>query len=158
MALDLHEIDMQAEVLIRMPADFVLPEGWEPREIKVVDKDGQPRSSNVEEERFHDGTALFATSYGRVLFNETLPVDYPFVNVPVGKKQLSKIVDDIATRYSTAQVAASLDALKDMGFTAHRGPVSPSPSPTLSNRRSAKSSSPGTRTRRHRSTRTSKWV
>ena len=117
MALDLHEIDMQAEVLIRMPADFVLPEGWEPREIKVVDKDGHDDLETVKEERFHDGTTLFATSYGRVLFNETLPVDYPFVNVPVGKKQLSKIVDDIATRYSTAQVAASLDALKDMGFT-----------------------------------------
>ena len=117
MALDLHEIDMQAEVLIRMPADFVLPEGWEPREIKVVDKDGQDDLETVKEERFHDGTTLFATSYGRVLFNETLPVDYPFVNVPVGKKQLSKIVDDIATRYTTAQVAASLDALKDMGFT-----------------------------------------
>ncbi|MEE1295296.1 MAG: DNA-directed RNA polymerase subunit beta', partial [Bifidobacterium sp.] len=117
MALDLHEINMQAEVLIRMPADFVLPEGWEPREIKVVDKDGQDDLETVKEERFHDGTTLFATSYGRVLFNETLPVDYPFVNVPVGKKQLSKIVDDIATRYTTAQVAASLDALKDMGFT-----------------------------------------
>ncbi len=117
MALDLHEINMQAEVLIRMPADFVLPEGWEPREIKVVDKDGQDDLETVKEERFHDGTTLFATSYGRVLFNETLPVNYPFVNVPVGKKQLSKIVDDIATRYTTAQVAASLDALKDMGFT-----------------------------------------
>ena len=30
---------------------------------------------------------------------------------------LAKIVDDISTRYSTAQVAASLDALKDLGFT-----------------------------------------
>nr|WP_216656766.1 DNA-directed RNA polymerase subunit beta' [Bifidobacterium sp. DSM 109963] len=117
MALDLHEIDMQAKVLIRMPADFVLPEGWEPGEIKVVDPNGRDDLDVVKEERFQDGTVLFATSYGRVLFNETLPVDYPFVNEPVGKKQLSKIVDDIATRYSTAQVAASLDALKDMGFT-----------------------------------------
>ena len=117
MALDLHEIDMQAKVLIRMPADFVLPEGWEPGEVKVLDPDGRDDLDIVKEERFQDGTTLFATSYGRVLFNETLPVDYPFVNEPVGKKQLSRIVDDIATRYSTAQVAASLDALKDMGFT-----------------------------------------
>ena len=117
MALDLHEIDMQAEVLIRMPADFVLPEGWKPREIKVVDPNGRDDLDVVKEEHFQDGTTLFATSYGRVLFNETLPVDYPFVNEPVGKKQLSRIVDDIATRYSTAQVAASLDALKDTGFT-----------------------------------------
>ncbi|OXN00599.1 DNA-directed RNA polymerase subunit beta' [Bifidobacterium vansinderenii] len=116
MALDLHEIDMQAEVLVRMPADFVLPAGWEPKELKVVDpQPGSPET--VKEERFVDGSVLFATSYGRVLFNSTLPVDYPYVNYQVGKKQLSKIVDDIASRYSTQQVAASLDALKDMGFT-----------------------------------------
>jgi len=71
----------------------------------------------VKEERFHDGTVLFATSYGRILFNETLPTDYPFVNEQVAKGRLSKIVDDIAMRYSTQQVAATLDALKDLGFT-----------------------------------------
>ena len=112
MALDLHEIDMQAEVLIRLPKDFVLPTGWEPREITVVDP--EPGSPDVvKEERFHDGSVLFATSMGRILFNETLPVDYPFVNEQAKKKKLAKIVDDISTRYSTAQVAASLDALKD---------------------------------------------
>ncbi|WP_055428171.1 DNA-directed RNA polymerase subunit beta' [Bifidobacterium aesculapii] len=117
MALDLHEIDMQAKVLIRVPKNFNLPVGWEPGEVKVADPDAQNGETVVKEERFQDGTTLFATSYGRVLFNETLPVDYPFVNEQVGKKRLAKIVDDIATRYSTAQVAASLDALKDLGFT-----------------------------------------
>ena len=116
MALDKHEIDMQAKVLIRLPEDFVLPKGWEPSEIEVVDPEpGSP--AVVKEERFHDGSVLFATSYGRILFNSTLPVGYPFVNDQAPKKRLSKIVDDIATRYSTAQVAATLDALKDMGFT-----------------------------------------
>lgn len=106
MALDKHEIDMQAKVLIRLPEDFVLPKGWEPSEIEVVDPEpGSP--AVVKEERFHDGSVLFATSYGRILFNSTLPVDYPFVNDQAPKKRLSKIVDDIATRYSTAQVAAS---------------------------------------------------
>ncbi|OZG62803.1 RNA polymerase beta' subunit [Bifidobacterium hapali] len=116
MALDLHEIDMQAKVLVRLPADFVLPTNWEPSEVKVVDP--QPGSPEVvREERFKDGTVLFATSMGRLLFNETLPTDYPFVNEQAPKKVLSRIVDDIATRYSTAQVAATLDALKDLGFT-----------------------------------------
>lgn len=116
MALDLHEIDMQAKVLVRLPADFVLPTNWEPSEVKVADP--QPGSPEVvREERFKDGTVLFATSMGRLLFNETLPTDYPFVNEQAPKKVLSRIVDDIATRYSTAQVAATLDALKDLGFT-----------------------------------------
>lgn len=116
MALDKHEIDMQAKVLIRVPEDFVLPKDWQPSDLKVVDP--EPGSPDVvREERFKDGTVLFATSCGRVLFNSTLPEDYPFVNQQVPKGVLSKIVDDIATRYSTAQVAASLDALKDLGFT-----------------------------------------
>ena len=116
MALDRHEIDMQAKVLIRLPESFVLPKNWEPGEVKVLDpREGEDEV--VKEERFHDGTVLFATSYGRILFNETLPTDYPFVNEQVPKGKLSKIVDDIATRYSTAQVAATLDALKDLGFT-----------------------------------------
>ena len=116
MALDLHEIDLQAKVLLRVPADFVLPKDWEPGEVEVVDPEpGSP--AVVKEERFYDGSYLFATSYGRILFNSTLPVDYPFVNYKVAKKQLAGIVDDIASRYSTQQVAATLDALKDMGFT-----------------------------------------
>ena len=116
MALDRHDIDIQAKVLLRMPADFVLPKDWEPSEIKVVDPlPGE--ADTVKEERLSDGTILFATSYGRVLFNQTLPVDYPFINEQVPKGKLSGIVDDIAARYSTQQVAATLDALKDLGFT-----------------------------------------
>ena len=115
MALDLHEIDMQARVLVRLPEDFVLPTDWQPREIEVVDPQaGSP--AVVREERFSDGSVLFATSMGRLMFNETLPTDYPFVDEPAPKKVLSRIIDDIATRYSTAQVAVTLDALKDLGF------------------------------------------
>ena len=59
---------------------------------------------------------LVETTLGRALFNETLPVDYPFVNDQVDKKRLSTIVNDLAERYSKVQVAASLDALKEYGF------------------------------------------
>ena len=116
MALDRHEIDMQSKVLLRLPEDFILPTGWEPGELKVVDP--EPGSPDVvKEERLTDGSVLFGTSYGRMLFNGTLPTDYPFINDQVAKGRLSKIVDDIAARYSVAQVAATLDALKDLGFT-----------------------------------------
>ena len=115
MALDLGEIDVQSKVLIRLPEDFILPTDWQPGEIKVIDP--EPGSPDVvHEERLGDGSVLFATTYGRILFNETLPPDYAFVNEQVAKGRLAKIVDDIATRYSTGQVAATLDALKDLGF------------------------------------------
>jgi DNA-directed RNA polymerase subunit beta' len=56
------------------------------------------------------------TTLGRALFNQTLPLDYPFVDAVVDKKRLSAIVNDLAERYSKVQVAASLDALKEYGF------------------------------------------
>ena len=49
----------------------------------LAPRDGE--TDTAKEERFHDGTVLFATSYGRILFNETLPTDYLFVNDQVGQ-------------------------------------------------------------------------
>ncbi|MBO6003697.1 MAG: DNA-directed RNA polymerase subunit beta' [Aeriscardovia sp.] len=112
MALDLGQIGMQSKVLIRMDKDFVLPKDWEPGTLKVPST-----GEEVKEQRLEDGGYLFATNYGRLLFNSCLPVDYPFINCQVSKKVLSKIVDDIALRYDSSQASATLDALKDMGFT-----------------------------------------
>ena len=43
-------------------------------------------------------------------------MDYPFVDKPVDKKELSAIVNDLAERYPKVAVAATLDALKEAGF------------------------------------------
>jgi DNA-directed RNA polymerase subunit beta' len=72
---------------------WVAPEGWEP---------GQP--------------VLVETTLGRCLFNEAMPVDYPFVDHEVRKAQLGEVVNDLAERYPKVQVAATLDALKEAGF------------------------------------------
>ena len=57
-----------------------------------------------------------STTLGRALFNEALPADYPFVDVDVTKKQLGQIVDKLAEFYPKVTVAATLDALKELGF------------------------------------------
>jgi DNA-directed RNA polymerase subunit beta' len=59
---------------------------------------------------------LKETTFGRALFNETLPAAYPFVNSQVGKKQLGQIVSDMVEMFSRTEVAQSLDRLKDAGF------------------------------------------
>lgn len=98
MAFDAGELHLNAVVKIRLQ-DFVpyagweAPEGWEP---------GQP--------------ALVETSLGQVLFNETLPEDYPWVEKVADKGQLSAIVNDLAERYPKVVTAATLDNLKDAGF------------------------------------------
>ena len=98
MAFDAGELDINAPIKMRLP-DLVPPAGWD-----------QP-------EGYTEGdTVLLETTLGRALFNEALPVDYPFVNEVADKKAISTIVNDLAERYPKAVVAASLDALKDVGY------------------------------------------
>ncbi len=98
MAFDHLEITLQSRIKIRLddivpPLGYDVPEGW---------TEGEP--------------LVLETTLGRVIFNDTLPADYPFVNYEVGKKQLGAIINDLAERYTKVEVAASLDALKDNGF------------------------------------------
>ena len=96
MAFDAGELALTAPCTIRME-DFVAGLG---SDVEVGD----------------DGAALVKTTLGRTLFNDTLPVDYPYVNAVVDKKGLSTIVNDLAERYPKVQVAESLDAFKAAGF------------------------------------------
>ncbi|MCL2787332.1 MAG: DNA-directed RNA polymerase subunit beta' [Micrococcales bacterium] len=57
------------------------------------------------------------TTLGRCLFNEALPIDYRFVNQVVDRKVLGTIVNELSERYHKGEVAASLDALKEAGFS-----------------------------------------
>ncbi|QKJ24764.1 DNA-directed RNA polymerase subunit beta' [Aquiluna borgnonia] len=59
---------------------------------------------------------LKETTFGRALFNETLPEAYPYVEMQVGKKQLGQIVSDLVEMFSRTEVAQALDKLKDAGF------------------------------------------
>ncbi len=59
---------------------------------------------------------LAQTTLGRVMFNELLPPDYPYVNEPLPKKRQATIINDLAERYSMTEVAQVLDRLKEAGF------------------------------------------
>src|SRR4051794_4714817 len=81
MAFDARDLHLNSQVKIRLEgfvpyAGWEAPEGWE---------QGQP--------------ALVQTSLGQVLFNETLPEDYPWVEAVADKGELSRIVNDLAERY-----------------------------------------------------------
>jgi DNA-directed RNA polymerase subunit beta' len=103
MAFDRGELEIGSAIKLRLtdavpPAGFELPEGVEAGEDGIVP------------------SITLETTLGRAIFNDTLPLDYPFENRPVDRKRLSAIVNDLAERYSKVQVAASLDALKEAGF------------------------------------------
>ncbi len=104
MAYDTGELHLQSPMRVRLTGivgvdstsrepQWQPPEDWQP---------GHP--------------VVLETTLGRVLFNETLPPGYKFVNYEVRKGQLSAIVNDLAERYPKVQLAATLDALKSAGF------------------------------------------
>ncbi|MBE3000381.1 DNA-directed RNA polymerase subunit beta' [Nocardiopsis sp. HNM0947] len=99
MAYDLGDLDVQARIHLRIADGAPAPKGWEPPEGW---EPGEPY--------------LLETTLGRYLFNETTPMDYPYVNFQVGKKQISTLVNDLAENYAKVQVATTLDALKDAGY------------------------------------------
>ena len=78
-------------------------------------RDAEPPPGR-EGERRADGTLVLRTSLGRVLLNEALPADFPFVDETVTKGVLGGIVNRLAERYPRAVVAGTLDWLKEAGF------------------------------------------
>ena len=61
-------------------------------------------------------TAIMETTLGRAIFNEILPAEHPFVDYDVTKKELGKIVNELAEKRAKVVVAQTLDALKSLGF------------------------------------------
>ncbi|MEO7720278.1 MAG: DNA-directed RNA polymerase subunit beta', partial [Pseudolysinimonas sp.] len=97
LAFDQHSLDLNAKVRIRLEnlhfAEGEAPEGFTQGDV-----------------------VLQETTLGRALFNEALPVDYPYIEAVADKGRLSAIVNDLAERYVKVEVAATLDRIKDAGF------------------------------------------
>ncbi len=58
-----------------------------------------------------------ATTVGRVIFNDALPEDMPFINGLLKKKGLSQMVQYTYLRFGLQTTVAMLDRVKDLGFT-----------------------------------------
>ncbi|SJN23702.1 DNA-directed RNA polymerase beta' subunit [Micrococcus lylae] len=68
-------------------------------------------------EEWNEGEpALIETTLGKVIFNDLLPADYPWLDTQATKGTLGKLVNDLAERYPMAVTAQTLDNLKDAGF------------------------------------------
>jgi DNA-directed RNA polymerase subunit beta' len=59
---------------------------------------------------------LIETSVGRVLFNQVVPENVPYVNELVTKKNLKSIIGNIIRRTNFAVASKFLDDIKDLGF------------------------------------------
>ncbi len=62
------------------------------------------------------GKEIIETTCGRVIFNETLPEDYPFHNDILTKKSLEKLVRKLIGKYGSLGTKEVLDQIKEVGF------------------------------------------
>ena len=100
MAMDRHDIELYTKIKVRLSGDeFVAPEGWEAPEVYTP---GDP--------------ILLECTVGQILFNQTLPKDYPWFSGVADKKGLGKLINDLAEKYPMDIVARTLDNLKNAGF------------------------------------------
>lgn len=72
--------------------------------VKVEDAEGNISQQRVE------------TTVGRVLFNEAIPQEVPYVNELLTKKNLKRIISDIILRTNFPITAKFLDDIKNLGF------------------------------------------
>jgi len=59
---------------------------------------------------------LFETTVGRILLNDILPVDYPFINKEINRSKFAGIIDDLITSHGIAAIPDILDKVKNFGF------------------------------------------
>ncbi|WPF66458.1 MULTISPECIES: DNA-directed RNA polymerase subunit beta' [unclassified Corynebacterium] len=108
MARDRGVLGLQAPIKVRIshlrPPEAVeteqFPEGWERGQEWLAD-----------------------TTLGRIMFNELLPWDYPYLEGVMvrkgggsGKILLGDVINDLAAKYPMITVAQTMDKMKDAGF------------------------------------------
>ncbi|MCC5949562.1 MAG: DNA-directed RNA polymerase subunit beta' [Nitriliruptoraceae bacterium] len=88
---------------------------------KQLDPEQRPAAYRDDEEAWEQARAAgyrprVITTAGRAIFNEALPIDYPFVNEVVTKAGAGDIVNRCTDLFPRWQVVEVLDALKDIGY------------------------------------------
>ena len=66
--------------------------------------------------RFAQADKIFETTPGRLIFNQLLPPNYPFVNKPLTNKTVNEIIADLYKVKGAAITVKFLDAIKKLGF------------------------------------------
>ena len=88
-AYDEKAIDMHAQINVRIPADKQDPT---------------------------KGTQIVKTTAGRIIVNQYIPDEVPFVNDVLGKKALRKIITEVIKNTGVTCTAKFLDDIKNLGY------------------------------------------
>ncbi|MFM8943920.1 MAG: DNA-directed RNA polymerase subunit beta' [Actinomycetota bacterium] len=99
MALDHRAIHVHDPIEVRMPAGKVFPAG---------------SSTPVPDDAA--SVPRLRTTAGRLILNAVFPLEEEYVNRPLLKADIGRLVDGCVRRYDRAQVERILDGLKEVGF------------------------------------------
>jgi len=106
-AYEFGDINLRARIQVRMRAT-----------LKSADSYAEKTLKSAENQRTNQRkiSGLIETSLGRILFNETLPATYPFINELINSKKIEKIVGEIIEKENQQIIEDTLDKIKDLGF------------------------------------------
>ncbi len=88
-ALNEKAIDIHSKILVRLPKDKMDPS---------------------------KGTEMVETSAGRIIVNQFVPTEVPYVNEILGKKSLRKIISVVIKNTGVSRTAQFLDDIKNLGY------------------------------------------
>ena len=120
------ELSLHARIKVRLPggrfpsAEFPAREVWDDATGEWSDNPvkGVQNQTLVLRRSGNNGdsTVLVETTLGRLLFNEAFPPNFGFKDLLVRKRDVTEIVGELVELYTKAEVATSLDKLKELGF------------------------------------------
>jgi DNA-directed RNA polymerase subunit beta' len=119
-----HAFSGAAEVVMALDAGTVGLQDWVIVRLRdqAVNVNDCFDEIDTDEVAVHEGAVRtqrgvrVLTTPGRVLFNEVLPSEVPYVNSLVGSKQLADLINRCADNLTRAATAQVLDNLKETGF------------------------------------------
>jgi DNA-directed RNA polymerase subunit beta' len=103
MALDHRLVRLHDVVKVRLPG-------------KALPQEMLPETPEGEAEANGDRVPVVETTVGRLIFNQCFPDSEEFVDRPLLKSDVGRLVDACVHRYDRAQVEQILDNLKNVGF------------------------------------------
>jgi len=101
MALDHKQVRLHTVVKVRLPGK-ALPTDMLPETVDVAGDGAR--------------VPLITTTVGRLILNQAFPDDMEFVNAPLMKSDIGRLVDECVHAYDRGTVEQVLDNLKNLGF------------------------------------------
>jgi len=96
------------------PEEVIL--AYELRKINLQAKIKVLSSSLKKKIKGTSSEPLIKTTAGRIIFNQALPEDYPYLNEHINFKILSKMTANMIEKYSEDEIEQTLDKIKELGF------------------------------------------